>query len=285
MLNQVYLNNTYTTLQEAKISVLDRGFLFGDGVYEVIPVYNTMLFRAEEHLGRLDQSLSALRITNPHTHTEWLQIFKTLIQKNQLVGNASIYLQVTRGAGQTRAHKPDELLTPTVFVACARLHRNTIAELSLGLTAITIPDLRWQNCYIKTTSLIANTLALEQAYDAEAQAAIFIRDGLLTEECARNVFIVKNSIIKTPIKNENILGGITRELIIELARENHLKLEETNITEQELLTADEVFLSSSTREIIPVTKVNDSLINQGKAGPVWEKLITLYHRFIQDYTP
>lgn len=282
MLNHVYLNNTYTALKDAKISVLDRGFLFGDGIYEVIPVYNTLPFRAEEHLKRLAQSLQALRISNPHTFSEWLSIFDTLIEKNKLK-NASIYLQITRGTGQTRAHIPEEMLSPTVFVACTALQKKTVAELKLGLTAITMPDFRWQHCNIKTISLLANILALEQAHDAHAQASIFIRNGLVTEECMRNVFIVKNNIIKTPLKNETILGGITRDVIIELAHEHHLPIEETNMTEKELLEADEVFVSSSTKEIVPVLKINDTLINHGQAGPVWEKLINLYHHFIQNY--
>ncbi len=336
MLNRVYLNNAYIELKNAKISVLDRGFLFGDGVYEVIPIYNTKLFRAEEHLQRLEQSLQALKIKNPLNKAQWFDIFSTLMQKNQLT-NASIYIQITRGAGSTRAHIPEEALTPTVFVACTALQKKTIAELKSGITAITMSDFRWQRCYIKSISLIANILALEHAHEVDAQATIFIRDGsyqnylefqaspatvvprlvrgihsigdgsrgqaagrrpdvnkprdddkekcfgLVTEECMRNVFIVKDNIIKTPIKNEQILGGITRDVIIELARQNNLNLQETNITEQELLEADEVFVSSSTKEIVPVIKINDSLINKGQAGPTWEKLINLYHHFIKNY--
>jgi len=282
VLNYVYLNQQYIELKDAKISVLDRGFLFGDGVYEVIPVYNNTLFRVDEHLNRLEQSLQALRIRNPLTQQQWLEIFATLIQKNQ-VSNASIYLQVTRGTGQVRAHLPTETLTPTIFVACSALKKKKIAELKAGLTAITLPDLRWQHCYIKTISLLANVLALERAYEADAQAALFIRDGLVTEECMRNVFIVKNNVIKTPVKNQSILGGITRDVIIELAHQHHLPLEETAITEHDLLTADEVFVSSSTLEIVPILKINDALINNGQAGPVWEKLITLYRAFIENY--
>lgn len=282
MLNHVYLNNAYIELKDAKVSVLDRGFLFGDGVYEVIPVYNTAPFRAEEHLQRLEQSLRALHIKNPLNVSDWIALFAKLIQKNH-VKDASLYIQITRGAGATRAHIPEEILTPTVFVACIALQKKTVDELRPGLTAITMPDFRWHYCYIKSISLIANILALEHAHEAHAQATLFIRDGFVTEECMRNVFIVKNNIIKTPIKDERILGGITRDVIIELAHKNNLNLQETNITEQELLEADEVFVSSSTKELVPIVNINGTLINKGHAGPIWEKLIKLYHEFIKHY--
>lgn len=282
MLNIVYLNGEFTPLQDAKISVLDRGFLFGDGVYETIPVYNGHFFRAKEHLDRLENSLRMIRIENPYTESQWLNLLKTLLEKNT-VKNAALYLQLTRGIGKTRRHVPTEKLQPTVFMACIAQTPQTINAIRPGITAVTIDDGRRRDCQMKSISLIASIVALEETHEADAESGIFIREGFVTEECLRNVFIVKNGTIKTPKKDNRILAGITRDVTIELAQKNGLPIEETDISKAELLAADEVFFTSSTKELIPVTKINGININNGEAGPAWEKLITLYKDFIANY--
>lgn len=277
----VYLNNGFTTLDQAHISVLDRGFLFGDGIYETIPAYNQCLFSPENHLQRLQQSCDAINLKNPKTNEQWLQIFKELLNKNQSK-HAAILCQVTRGVMPERQHIPTES-TPTIFVASTEIQLKNIEDLSQGLSAITLPDIRWQYCHIKSTSLMANVIALQQAQQQDAQAAIFVRNGFITEECMRNVFIVKNNIIYTPLKDTSILPGVTRDVVIHLARDHGLTVNEANIGEEQLLQADEVFFTSSTKEIIPALKINQCQIGNGQAGPIWRQLITLYHQFIEHY--
>lgn len=273
----VFLNGDYLPLSEAKISVLDRGFVFGDGVYEVIPAYGGRLFRFDEHMRRLQDSLDAIRLNNPYRHAEWQKILTTLLKSNG-TGDQSVYLQLTRGVAP-RDHGFPQAVQPTVFAMANPLSEADSKLLQQGIEAVSLPDSRWQHCNIKSIALLANILLRQQAMDENAMEAILIRDGLVTEGAASNVFIVDNGIIKTPIKDNHLLPGITRNLVVELARDNQLACEETTISENELLQADEIWLTSSTKEILPVTTLNHRQVSSGKPGPVWQKMYTLFQAY------
>ena len=271
----VYLNGDFLPVEEAKISVLDRGFLLGDGVYEVIPAYGGRLFRLHEHLQRLDNSLAAIYLRNPRTHDEWQDILEELIKHNG-EHDQSIYIQITRGVASKREHHfPDEA-EPTVF---AMSNPITIPELDLqqGYKAITHEDIRWQYCHIKAITLLPNVLLRQKAIEADAVEAILIRDGQATEGAASNLFIVRDNILITPAKGNCILPGITRELIVELAATHGIELQERDIDEQDLRHADEIWMSSSTREIIPITQLDEQPVGNAKPGPLFRRMAALYH--------
>lgn len=273
----VYLNGEYLPLNEAKVSVLDRGFIFGDGVYEVIPAYGGKTLRFEHHMQRLQNSLDAVRITNPLTNTQWQTIFDKLItetgQEDQY-----IYLHITRGVASRDHRFPDDT-TPTVFVMSSILNTVEPELLEKGIKAVTLDDIRWQHCNIKAIALLPNILLRQQAVDKDAVEAILIRDGNMTEGAASNVFIVHQGVIKTPAKDNRLLPGITRDLVVELAHTHNLPIEETAISEKEFLTADEIWLTSSTKEILPVTKINDQIVGNGNPGEIWRDMYQKY----QDY--
>ena len=273
----VYLNGDFLPMSEARVPVLDRGFIFGDGVYEVIPVYGSRILRLEEHLSRLDYSLNGIRLVNPMSHTQWKSVFEQLIEKNGN-GDLSIYLQITRGVAP-RDHGFPENLTPTVFVMCSPLKPLPAHFTSNGATAITTEDIRWQFCNIKSTSLLANTMLRQFALDKKADEAILVKDGNITEGSASSVFIVAGNEIITPPKGNCILPGITRDLVIELAHVNEIKCTERNITLDEIKSCDEVWVTSSLREILPVTVLDEKPVGSGVPGPIWEKMYGLY----QDY--
>ena len=273
----VYLNGEYLPAEEARVPVLDRGFIFGDGVYEVIPAYNGKLFRLDEHLQRLDDSLTATRITNPYSNTEWRTILETLLEKNG-DGDQSVYLQVTRGIA-VRDHGFPEKITPTVFVMCNPLKPVDNQVREQGVCAITLEDTRWKHCNIKAITLLPNILLRQEAVDAGCAEAILIRDGLVTEGAASNVFVVHNGRITTPPKSRQLLPGITRDLVVELANKHGLDCVEEDIPVATLTQADEIWLTSSTREILPVTRLDDQPVGDGRPGPVWAKMFAIY----QDY--
>lgn len=273
----VYLNGDYLPLSQAKVSVLDRGFVFGDGVYEVIPAYHRQPFRLQQHLQRLRNSLSAVRIDNPHSAKEWQAIFATLIDNNG--GNdQSLYLQVTRGVAK-REHFFPKNVRPTVFAMSNPLTQVERNVFNAGVAAITLDDIRWQYCNIKAITLLPNVLLRQQAADRQAYEAILIRNGTVTEGAASNLFIVKQGMIKTPPKSNYLLPGITRDLVVELARLNNISCEESNFGEAELHSADEIWLTSSTREIFPVVRLNDITIGPGRAGPVTTRMFDIYQQF------
>mgnify|MGYP001041452624 CR=1 FL=1 len=257
--------------------MLDRGFVFGDGVYEVIPAYGGRLFRFTEHMQRLQDSLDAIRLKNPYSPAEWQAILSRLLPTGSSA-DQSVYLQLTRGVAP-RDHAFPQQADPTVFAMANSMSSPNPAWLSSGVEAVSLPDNRWQHCNIKSIALLANILLRQQAMDENAMEAILIRDGMVTEGAASNVFIVKNGVIKTPVKDHHLLPGITRDLVVELARDKQLACEETTLTETELLQADEVWLSSSTKEILPVTHLNHQPVGNGKPGPVWQKMYTIF----QDY--
>ncbi len=275
-----YLNGKFLPIEQATISPMDRGFLFGDSVYEVIPVYNNKPFRAEQHLTRLANSLAAIQLTTPLDNNNWHKIFAELIQQNG-GGHQSIYLQCTRGFSPLRDFPFPNNIKPTIFAYSAPLHSKSVAELSQGISAITVKDIRWLRCDIKSTNLLANVLLRQQAVAQGAQEAILVRDGFAVEGSATNLFVVKKAKLITPVKNNLLLGGITREVVLELAAQQKITFVERAIKEKELSTADEIWLTSSNREIMPVMQLNTKPVGDGQAGPLWRKMIAAYQEFKQ----
>ena len=274
--SNVYLNGSFLPLEEAQISVMDRGFLFGDSIYEVIPAYSGRLFRLPHHLQRLDNSLQAIRMQNPMSDSEWTSMLEQLVAQSP-GHDQSIYLQVTRGAAEQRDHTIPDNTRATVFAMSSPMHdpNPTMA----GINAITLDDIRWRLCNIKATTLLANVLLKQQAKDANAVESILIRDGNAMEGAASNLFIVLAGELITPPKSNFLLPGITRDLILELAEKNGLPHSEQDITEAQLRTADEVWLTSSTKEIMPVTRLDQNLVGDGTPGPVYQHMSGLYSEY------
>jgi D-alanine transaminase len=273
-----YLNGEFLPLAETRISVMDRGFLFGDGVYEVIPVYGGRLFRLEHHLKRLQNSLDAIRISNPLGTAEWQAMLTELVARNE-GDDQAVYLQITRGVAEKRDHAFPADATPTLFAMSTAMAESLDIDAVPGVTAVTLEDIRWNLCNVKAITLLPNVLLRQQAIDVGSTEAILIKDGLVIEGAASNVFVVSNGLLMTPPNGPALLPGITRDLIIELAVNNAIPFREADITQQQLFAAEEIWLTSSTREISPVIQLNDQLINAGKPGPLWRRMINLY----QDY--
>jgi len=274
----VYLNGEFLPLEQAKVSVLDRGFLFADGVYEVIPAYGGRLLRLQEHMDRLQTNLDAIRLENPLSADQWNEIFEKLLEENPSE-DQSVYLQVTRGVAAKRNHGfPDEV-SQTVFIMVNELSPVNKEELRPGVSAITLDDIRWKACNIKSISLLGNILLRQQAHDRNAAEAILINEGNAVEGAASNVFIVKNGVLITPPTSFCLLPGITRDLILELAKKHQFKYEVRDIAEAELSSADEIWLSSSTKEILPVVELNGAAVANGQSGPIWEKMIDIYQAY------
>lgn len=280
-----YLNGEFLPLDQARVPAMDRGFLFGDGVYEIIPVYAGKLFRCAQHLQRLRRSLHAIELNLDLDDVQIEALLADLVMRNGS-GDQSAYIQITRGVAPVRDHSFPLHIEPTVFAYTAPLYSKTIAELAVGMRAITVPDLRWQRCDIKAITLLANVLARQSAIAKGCQEAILINDGLAIEGSAMNLFIVKDGKIITPPLSNHILGGITRDLVLELARAHSFPVAETDIPEKQLWEADEIWLTSSNREIVPVIELDGKKISNGKAGPVWLKMAQSYHDFKESmYTP
>lgn len=277
----VYLNGDILPLSQAHIPVMDRGFLFGDGVYEVMPVFGGRLLRLDEHMARLQDSLEKTGIPNPMTHGQWHDILYRLLEQNP-GDDRYVYLQVTRGAASYRDLTPPPGLEPTVFIMVKPIPPVDPAVQARGIASITVRDYRWHNCDIKSTSLIANVMLRREAIQADVVDAIMVRDGIVTEGTASNVFVVHNGIIATPPKSHNLLPGITRDLIIELLQQDGLEYEVRDISDDELDTADEIWLTSSTREIAPVVTLNGSRVGDGVAGPFWHRVTALYQAYKQE---
>lgn len=274
----IYLNGKFMPLEEAKISVMDRGFIFGDGVYELIPSYSGHPFRLKEHLRRLQVSLDGIRLKNPHSEAEWSKTIRELIKLHKDVDQA-IYLQVTRGVGWKRDHALPKDAQPTVFIMSNPLVTPPAEQLNNGVLGITAQDNRWLRCDLKTTSLLANVLLRQLALDSGATETVLLRDGYLTEGSASNIFIVKNSVLLAPPKNNLILPGITYDVVLELAAENRLQREVRPISEKELRSADEIILTSSGKEILAITQLDSRKVGDGKPGPIAKQIYKLY----QDY--
>jgi len=273
----VYLNGDFLPLTEAKIPVLDRGFIFGDSIYEVIPVYGKRLFRLDEHLDRLNNSLEATRIPNPYPESEWKKILSQLVMKNE-AEDQSIYLQVTRGVAK-RDHAFPEHVVPTVFLMSNPLVVTSEEMFNKGISAITLDDIRWRYCNIKATTLLPNVLLRQTALDEGAQEAILIRGGEVTEGSASNIFIVIDGHIQTPPKSARLLPGITRDLVVELANQNGLTCVEANFSGTELEAADEVWITSSTKEIMPVVMLNDEPVGDGTPGTITRQMYQIFQSY------
>lgn len=274
-----YLNGEFLPLEEAKVPVLDRGFIFGDGIYEVIPVFNGHSFRLEEHLERLGNSLKSTHIKNPLSQVEWADLIHNTVEKNGL-GHQAIYLQITRGVAHRDHAFPDDA-EPTVFIMSNPLPESQTAK---PVSAITVADPRWHNCDIKATSLLPNVLLRQQAREQGAYEAILIKDGFITEGAASNVFVIKDGVIKTPPKGSKILPGVTRGLLLELLTNSELPCEEAEVSEAELQTADEIWVTSSTKEIVPVTQLDGKPVGTGEVGAAWHKSTELYQAFKDTFT-
>jgi D-alanine transaminase len=274
-----YLNGVFLPLEDARISVLDRGFLFGDGIYEVIPVYGGRLFRLPHHLRRLSDSLAGVRIDNPLSDDEWTAMLTELVARNE-GSDQAVYMKVTRGADRKRDHAFPAGTQPTVFAMSSAQPGVRDRSQEAGVSAITLADIRWKLCNIKAITLLPNVLLRQQAIDAGSVEAILINDGYAIEGAASNLFIVKDGVVITPPLSNALLPGITRDLILELAEKHAIPFREADITEAELQDADEIWLTSSTREISPVVSLNERAVDDGRPGPMWKRMIVLY----QDYT-
>jgi len=269
--SQVYLNGEFLRVDEAKVSVLDRGFIFGDGIYEVVPVYQGNAFRMAEHLNRLDRSLAALRIAQPFGREGWVNLIEQLLARTNL-DTCIVYLQVTRGVAKRDHQFPATPVTPTVFGMISAWSPPSAGQRTQGLTAISIPDERWLHCEIKSVSLLGNVLAKQQAVDAEADEVVQFRDGYLTEGSSTNIWVVSGGKLLAPPKNNLILEGIRYGLMGELAAEAGIPFEARRITQAEVESADELMLSSATKEVLAIVSLDGKPVGSGKPGPVFQQL-------------
>ncbi|RMG38557.1 MAG: D-amino acid aminotransferase [Gammaproteobacteria bacterium] len=276
-MDRVYLNGRFVSREHACVPVTDRGLLFGDSVYEVIPAYGGVPFRLAQHLQRLERSLAAIRLDNPLSRSAWEAVI------GELCGDGggedrSIYVQVTRGAYPTRNHRIPAEVTPTVIAFSSPIPQRDPRIAQKGIAVITTPDIRWHRCDIKATTLLANILAQAEAVEKGADDAIFVRDGLATEGTASNLFIVAENRLITPPKGDQLLPGITRDLVLELAKEAGVPYRETPITVDSLAQATEVWLTSSTREIAPVVRLDGRTVGDGRPGPLWRRMDRLFQQ-------
>jgi len=269
-----HFNGELLPIDQVHISPLDRGFIFGDGVYEVIPVYDGAMLRGREHFERLQRSMDEIRLDNPHTVDEWLKISEELLAHHP--GNQSLYIQVTRGVPPKRDHVLPKGLKPTVFLMTYPLASPSREQVENGVKCITSPDFRWEKCNIKSTSLLGNVLARQLSADVGATETILFRDGMLTEASASNVFVVKNATVAAPPRDNLILLGITYDLLVKLANEGALKLEIRPISEAEVRSADEVWLTSSTKEVLAVTTLDGKPVGRGKPGELFKRMHALF---------
>ena len=282
-----YLNGEYTSLRDAKVSVLDRGFVFGDGVYEVVPAYGGRLFRFDEHLARLDRSLAKVRIPNPHTRDEWLARCRKLLAAQGATpeaadgGDRLVYIQVTRGVA-LRDHVMPADVTPTAFMMCSVMKPASAEQRHAGVACVTARDFRWERGDIKSISLLGNVLARQMSADHNAAETIMFRDGFLTEAAASNVWVVHEGAVLGPPKSEHVLEGIRYELLRELCEEIGIAYNLRPIAEADVTAADELLLSSATKEVLPVTLLDGEPVGhgalRGKPGPIYARLYEAYQQ-------
>jgi D-alanine transaminase len=274
-----YLNGEYLPLAEARVSPLDRAFLFGDAVYEVLPVYTSRPFRLREHLDRLNRSLAGIRMSAPLSHAEWAQICQALIARNS-ARDACLYLQVTRGAELGRNHAWPEDLKPTLFAYATALEPLSPSFLVDGVSAVTAADTRWARRDIKSTALLANILLKKLSADAGAFETILLENGELTEGASTTVHVLKDGVIHTPPNGHHILPGTTRDVVTELAARLSLPCENGLVTEAQLRAADEIWLAFATRGVLPVTTLDGAAVGTGKPGPLFKRMNAAF----ADYT-
>jgi D-alanine transaminase len=276
-LRSVYLNGEFLPPQRAMVSAFDRGFIYGDGVYEVIPVFGGRIFRLPQHLARLARSAAEIRLPNPLTPADWERVLARLVHEHG-GGDQSIYLQITRGVAP-REHAFPTDVAPTVF-AYAQPAKPPAPELvAQGAAAVTAADIRWLHCDIKAISLLANVMLRQQGIDRGAAEAILIRDGMVTEGSTSNIFIARGATIYTAPAGPLILTGITRDLVLELARADGIDAREQPIPEAALVQADEIWLTSSMREVLAITRLNDRPVGAGRPGPLYARVAALYQNY------
>ncbi|MCX7627859.1 MAG: D-amino acid aminotransferase [Methylophilaceae bacterium] len=273
----VYLNGHFLPLAQAHVSVLDRGFIFGDGVYEVIPAYSRRAFRLDEHLRRLQHSLDGIRLANPHTNAEWADLIRELIARNT-GEDQYLYLHLTRGVA-LRDHAFPQGVAPTVFMMSTPLVPPPREWCETGVAAVSAIDNRWDRCDIKAIALLPNVLLRQLAVDHGAVETVLFRDGILTEGAASNIFAVENGVILAPPKDNHMLPGITYDLVLELAEAHGIPCEIGRYGEARIRAADELWLTSSTKEILPITRLDDRPVGSGRPGPVFRKMHALYQEY------
>ena len=282
-MSTVYLNGAFLPIEQACVSVMDRGFLFGDGVYEVIPTYGGRLFRFPHHLQRLQNSLDGIRLGNPCDALQWRDILTELLERNREHADnhndQSVYLQVTRGSAAKRDHNFPERITPTVFAMSSPIAAPDPDIEAHGVAAVTLDDIRWQMCNIKAITLLPNVLLRQQATEQNSAEALLVKDGLVIEGSASNVFVIKDGRIQTPPNGPLMLPGITRDLVLELAATHDLPCSENDVKVAALRDADEIWITSSTREIVPVTRLDARPVGTGRPGPVWKTMIGHYRNY------
>jgi D-alanine transaminase len=280
----VYLNGQFLPLAEAKVSVLDRGFVFGDGVYEIVPVYSRKPFRLDEHLRRLQVSLDGIRLGNPHGVAEWRDRILRLIELQDFA-DQSICIQVTRGTpGGTqppRDHPFPRDAAPTVFMFAQPLVTASAAQKAAGACAVSAADIRWLRCNIKAISLLANVLLRQLSVDADCAETVMLRDGFLTEGAASNIFVVKDGVLRAPPPSNLMLTGITYDVVLELAAAHVIPHEVRPISEAEVRNADELWMTSSTREIMAIVQLDGAPVGAGVPGPLARRMDGLYQAFKQ----
>lgn len=276
----VYLNGEFVETRHARVSVLDRGFLFGDGVYEVMPAYAGRPFRLARHLDRLQRSLDGARIADPYDRARWTAVLESLIARNG-DGDQSLYLQVTRGVAPTRGHAFPADAEPTVLAMSSPLRTLDWQRRERGARVITHEDIRWRRCDLKTTSMLANVLLAQLAREAQAEETLLIRDGHVIEGASSNVFAVRDGVIITPPAGGGLLPGITRDLVLELAREASLTCREEPLAVQALAGLDELWITSGSRQVMPVVSVDGRAVGDGGAGPVWRDVAQRFAAFVE----
>lgn len=276
----VYLNGVFMPLAEARIPVLDRGFIFGDGVYEYVPVYSRKPFRMREHLSRLQASLDSIRLANPLDEAGWAQRIHTLITAQDFDDQA-LYIQITRGVAPRDAAFPANT-PPTVFMMASPLVPPPVTLKASGVGAVTAVDNRWLRCDIKSVSLLANVLLRQQSVDANCAETILLRDGYLTEGSASNIFVVQAGVVLAPPKSNLMLSGITYDLVLELATQHGLPHAVRPISEAELRSADELWMTSSSKEVLPIVRLDGKAVGEGKPGPMALRMDALYQQYKMD---
>jgi len=270
----VYLNGEFMPIEQARVPVLDRGFIFGDGIYEVVPAYAGRLFRWPHHLARLERSLAKIGIANPLDVAGWSAVVDELIRRHPW-RDQFVYLQVTRGVAR-RDHAFPRGVAPTVFAMASELVPVPDEQRAQGVRAITLPDERWLHCDIKSTSLLGNVLARQAAVEAGAAECVMFRDGYLTEGSSSNVWVVRNGSVFGPPRDNLILEGIRVGLLEELCRAAGIPLDMRRVTREEVLAADELLISSATKEVLPVTVLDGRPVGSGRPGPMYERLYAAY---------
>ncbi|NYT38045.1 D-amino acid aminotransferase [Allopusillimonas soli] len=274
----VYLNGEFVRLGDAKISVLDRGFIFGDGIYEVVPFYRGKPFRMDGHLARLKRSLAAIRIEGAPDTQEWDALVRDLVKRSGLE-DSLVYLQVTRGVAKREHGFPDNV-SPTLFAMVSPFRRPGAQQRSQGMTAVGMPDERWLHCEIKSISLLGNVLAKQHATDAGADEVLQFRDGYLSEGSSSNIWVIKEGKMYAPPRSNLILEGIRYGLMEELAQETGTPFQARPITQDEVAAADELLVTSASKEVLPITQYNGKPVGSGRPGPVYAALRAAYDRAI-----